>query len=299
MTKKKPTKSMKLINGNNILYHFLQKDLFNSDIWLFQMLSARLVASLGIWFHPQVYQRMPILLPFAVRDLTCRRRKEGDIEAWGAPDEDGYLRDDNSLVKALPKSLNVISPRQALYSGKRIGTGFVASHVWRQIDGSSVGAQLASRDPVLNTFVPNLVWLPAQVSKLTDREGTFTQLYLQALSAKIYKHLTVPPAISPIVDRAWDMVAVPSGIPEQGLPNTEELSYFEPTTDFYAKRHKKIQDVADAFQQLADSGTIAGKVVTTRYGDGLPSLSEEVVHARLQEFQNYLLAIESIKRENR
>lgn len=198
MAKKKTSQ----IDGNHILYHFLQKDLFESDVWLFQMLSARLVASLGIWLHPDIYKRIPIILPFVVRDPSCRKRKEGEVEEWGTPNKFGFLRDDNSLIKGLPRSLTVCSTSQSLYHNKRIGNGFVASHVWRKIVGSQFDADLASRDPWLNSFVPNLVWLPSQVSKLSDREGTFTQLYLQALSAKIYKDIEVDPKIKPFVERA-------------------------------------------------------------------------------------------------
>ena len=60
------------IDGDNVLYHYLQKDLLLTDIWLFQMLLARLIVSLGIWMSPRVYQRMPLLVPFAVRDPSCR-----------------------------------------------------------------------------------------------------------------------------------------------------------------------------------------------------------------------------------
>ena len=110
-------------------------------ISLFKELVSRLIANLGIWFHPDLYQRMPILLPFAVRDPLCRKQKKDEIEAWGSPNEMGYLRDDNSLVKSLPKSLKVNSNNNSSYGGKKVGKGFVASHVWRQINGSSTGSE--------------------------------------------------------------------------------------------------------------------------------------------------------------
>ncbi|MEK7361396.1 MAG: hypothetical protein AAB133_04880, partial [Pseudomonadota bacterium] len=201
-----PKNSSLLIDGENIVYHYLQKDLFESDIWLFQMLCARLVAGLGIWLDPEIYKRMPTLLPFVIRDPSCRKRTEGDTEEWGAPSEHAYLRDDNTLVKAIPKSMNVTSSSQPLYDGKRIGNGFVAAHVWRKIKGSEIGAYLASRDPWTNSFVPNLVWLPSDVAKLSDRDGTFTQLYLQALAAKIYKDLPVSQEMRPYVDKVWAML---------------------------------------------------------------------------------------------
>ncbi len=36
------------VDGEHVLYHYLQKDLRERDVWLFQMLTARLMAELGI-----------------------------------------------------------------------------------------------------------------------------------------------------------------------------------------------------------------------------------------------------------
>jgi hypothetical protein len=154
------------VDGNHILYHFLQKGLLQEDVWLFQMLTARLVASLGIWFPLRTYAAMPFLAPYAVRDSSCRKdAKTGRPEAWGSPNSTGYFRDDNSLIKNIPSSLPIES-RFGEYAGARMGNGFVASHVWRRltIDG------YASQHSLTNSFIPNLVWLPAQVSKLSDRK---------------------------------------------------------------------------------------------------------------------------------
>ena len=124
--------SIRQVNGEDVLYHYLQKDLLVNDVWLFQMLTARLVASLGIWLDPKYYKRIPILLPFARRDSSCRKscNKKG-IEEWGSPDSNGYFRDDNSLIKNMPKSLSIESPLKDIYNNQRIGRGFVACHVWR------------------------------------------------------------------------------------------------------------------------------------------------------------------------
>jgi hypothetical protein len=44
-----------------------------------------------------------------------------------------------------------------------MGKGFVASHVWRKlVNGSS-----APQHALTNSFIPNLVWLPTQVAKLS------------------------------------------------------------------------------------------------------------------------------------
>ena len=40
------------VDAKGLLYHFLQKDLQQQDVWLFQMLTTRLITSLGIWRRP-------------------------------------------------------------------------------------------------------------------------------------------------------------------------------------------------------------------------------------------------------
>lgn len=286
-----PKTTSAAIDGENILYHYLQKDLSESEIWLFQWLCARLVAGLGIWLHPDIYQKMPTLLPFAVRDPSCRKRKEGNVEAWGEPSKHGYLRDDNTLVKAIPKSMVVSSSKQPLYDGKRVGNGFVAAHVWRQTEGSEIGALLASRDPWTNSFVPNLVWLPSDVAKLSDREGTFTQLYLQALSVKIYRNLEVSSEMRPFVDKIWNMLKLPTGIPEQGLPEVKDLSFFQAKDAFIRTQRQSVADVVAAYRTVLSGQRLTSKVITTRYGDGLPSVPREQLSKRLAELEAYLNAI--------
>lgn len=209
----------------------------------------------------------------------------------GAPSEHGYLRDDNTLVKAIPRSMVVSSSIQPLYDGRRLGNGFVAAHVWRQTKGSEIGAPLASRDPWTNSFVPNLVWLPSDVAKLSDREGTFTQLYLQALSAKIYRKLEVSKEMRPFVDKIWSMLEVPMGIPKQGLPELEGLSFFQANEAFIRTRRQSVADVVTAYKTILSGEELTSKVITTRYGEGLSSVPKEHAARRLAELEAYLIAI--------
>ncbi|MBI5101565.1 MAG: hypothetical protein HZB33_07015 [Nitrospirae bacterium] len=268
-----------VVDGNHILYHYLEKDLRDRDVWLFQMLASRLFTALGIWFSPRTYVECPILLPFAVRDPACRKRKPTDVEAWGAPNAEGYFRDDNSLVKALPKGLPISAPANPIYQGKTIGEGFVASHVWREIRGANV--TLSSRDPDTNSFIPNLVWLPKQVAKLTDREGSFAQVYLQALSVKIYRHEVVGEPSAARAARAWEKLPLPLGIPENGLPNVSELAFYEHRNSFVDKRRAAIQAVVDAVHAISRGKAVTRKVISSRYTEGLPKV-------RLPELMNLL-----------
>src|ERR1019366_8734253 len=125
---------------------------------------------------------------------------------WSSPDAHGFLRDDNSLVKAIPRAMDITGPKGSHVHDARMGSEFVASHIWRVVDH----ADLASRHPLLNSFVPNLVWLPGQVAKLSDRQGGIVQKTLEALSYKVYRQAPVHPNLAEIVEEAWEMIPQPT-----------------------------------------------------------------------------------------
>ena len=280
------------IDGSNVLYHYLQKDLYMNDIWFFQMLVARLVVSLGIWFRPSFYQEFPLFRPYAVRDPTCRKSTNPEkIEQWGCPNEKGYFRDDNSLIKDIPSSLKIISPLKDLYHRKCIGKGFVASHIWREVNPLYSEAPLASRDPWTYSFVPNLVWLPVQVSKLTDREGSFAQLYLQAISAKIYRNVPVSHDLKPFVEKVWNRLTINDAIPEHGLPDEKDLSFFEDTPIFTARRLRDIESVLIALQGRLSGESLQKKVDSGRYTEGLNLLPSENLGPLTDDLKEYVNAV--------
>jgi hypothetical protein len=74
-----------------------------------------LILGLGVWLPPAAYERFPLLVPYAVRDAACRGdRRRGIPDQWGAPDSSGRFRDDNSLIKGIPRSLMVTNPSRRL-----------------------------------------------------------------------------------------------------------------------------------------------------------------------------------------
>ena len=230
------------------------------------MLIARLIVSLGIWLHPDIYSRLPLVGPYAVRDPLSRGKpKAGIPDAWGMPNKDGFFRDDSR--EGVPKPLAISSPRSIL-DGRRIGTGFVAAHVWRGLNDGG----LASRHPLTYWFVPNLVWLPTTVAALTDREGSFVQAYVQALSMKIYQSHGVHQGLESEAAAAWALLPKPDGIPLQGLPDPASLNYFMPTTSWLTTRLAKIQLVGNALAAVAAKQQVHGKVVSGRYTDGLAAV---------------------------
>jgi hypothetical protein len=108
-------------------------------------------------------------VPYAVRDPHARKDhpRKGAPDEWGKPFPNGLFRDDNSLIKGIPRSLRIngVNPR---FNDARIGRGFVAAHVFPRLVGSR--RKLSVRDPLTYSFVPNLVWLPSELAKLTDHD---------------------------------------------------------------------------------------------------------------------------------
>ena len=270
-------------NGEDILYHFIQKRLMQRDPKLAKTFIKHAINALSIWFHPTFYQAIPIILPFVVRDSSCRKNKQTGADEWASPNAKGLLRDDNSLVKSKVKSMPVESP-DGIYKNCTIGNGFVASHIWRQTD--DVG-ELASRDPWLNTFVPNLVWLPKQISKMTDREGEFAQQYVQLLARHIYREVVFAAPLQQRIEKIWDRLPAPTELQED-LPDVDTLNFFIPNTKILLNRRKDIKDVISALRKASLGEQIDSKVIASRYTHGLPSVSADNLILLANELQEYL-----------
>jgi hypothetical protein len=277
------------VDGNHLLYHFLQKTLLESDAEQFRSLSAHLVNALGVWLSPRVYQQFPFLVPFAVRDPLSRGSKARGIpDQWGSPDERCLFRDDNSLIKNLPQSLAIENPSNRLLHNRYIGTSFVASHVWRELAPSGA----APREPETYSFVPNVVWLPSQVSKLSDREGSFVQTYLQAVAVSIYGSLPLTPALSAIVEPIWERLPIrPAGVQGTSLPDPHQLNYFRFDEDWLARRLRAVDTVTRALSEVREGRPLTGKVISTRYTEGLAGLPNEAAEKLHTELARYSHAV--------
>jgi hypothetical protein len=257
------------VHGDDLLYRFF-RDLFAEDPEQAGHLAQRLLESTAIWFPLSFYAVHPVLLPWVIRDPKCRGSKaQGIADQWSSPDAEGFLRDDNSLIKSIPRSLSVEGPPGTHLNGARMGTEFVASHIWREVQHE----KLASRVPLLNSFIPNLVWLPSQVAKLSDQEGSPLQRTLQAMSYDIYRNADVTPHLAPVVEEAWNLIPV---VVEPVNVDTTHLNWFSVTEKAMKLRATRLQTVTDAFQTLAAGDLLQGKVVTTRYTAGIARLSPDV-----------------------
>ncbi|MFI7466885.1 hypothetical protein [Nonomuraea sp. NPDC049646] len=252
-----------VVRGDDLLDHVLRTNFPGHDL-----LSAPvqpLLEKVSLWLPLEVYREWPIMLPWALRDLGCRGNKRDRPDIWSSPAPTGHFLDDNTMVKGLVRTVSVRSPDRCI-NGKRLRGGFVAAHIWRVVRHH----QLASRIPALYTFVPNLVWLPGDVAKLTDREGSVYQRTLQAMSSLIYQDAPVRPSLKGIVKASWDMLPV-SDLPVTA-PLPEELSWFNPGPAFFKLRRTRLDEVLAALRTLEGGKPLVRKVIATRFTKGLPQV---------------------------
>lgn len=271
----------KKVSGENILYHYIQKNILTTEeITPFQKeLIEHLIVNLSIWIPIEVYKKMPVLLPFVVRDLSCRKKNPATgSDDWGVSDKFGYLKDDNSLIKGIFGSCPISSPHIGEYQNSYLGNGFVASHIWRKVLGSE---KLASTMPQLNTFVPNLVWLPKQISKLTDREKSYAQQLLQSLSYRIYGNENNDPYSESI----WKHLENPKVGHQIDIKN---INFFSVSGDWLDKRSKGL--LTEMVTILGEvNGSVRGskKVKCSRY---LPTLRENLDSKNKKDFSRWISA---------
>lgn len=242
-------------------------------------LIKHLLIDLSIWIPSNFYTQLPIILPYVVRDNSCRTKTSNGHDEWGSANSKGYLRDDNTLLKGIVRSFPIKSANIPAYDGKKLGTGFVASHIWGKItvDNNYI---ISSRHHMLNSFVPNLVWLPVQISKLTDREGSFAQRLLQAVSCEIYKNVSLPQELQSI----WEALVYPKQLPKISV-NLRQINYFDVPDDWLIKRTNNLITEIDAIISIDKSGYAkVGKIKSSRY---LPTL-KQIPQKQRQEMNEWL-----------
>jgi hypothetical protein len=172
-------------------------------------------------------------------------------------------------------------------NGKRIGTGFVAAHVWRKLsDGSE-----APRNAKTYSFLPNLVWLPVQLAKLSDREGGFVQTLLQAISLRIYRAVRLTPRLAAIVDPIWDELPVRSKPPELEALNVSAVNFFRFDEKWLGRRCRTLDLVRGALASMGSTQATDGKIVARRYGSGLRELRPTSVARLLHQLTEYEAAV--------
>jgi len=259
---------------SSALYRYLSDGMSSGpDSEEFTQLTLDLIQDLGIWWSPEVYSALPVIVPWCIRDRTCRY--DQGPESWGSPRSDGYLRDDNSIIKKLPLSLTINGPEWSPYRGQKPWRGFTACHIWRDLPSGD----FAGTDPWLYSFVPNLIWLPSWLAPLTDRQGSDVQAVLQRTSTAFYRDVEVPDLVSSYVETAWKKLPAPS--PGTAFV-TQRLQTFEPVPAFFRRRLTYLQNFVNGCDEVLAGRSLSRKLICTRYTEELPALD----HDAIRQFRN-------------
>ena len=168
----------------------------------------------------------------------------------------------------------------------------MAAHVWRKLADTTD----APIDEWTYSFGPNLVWLPSQLAKLSDREGGYAQTLLQAVSFALYKHLPLRPQLARFVAPIWDRLPLRDEIGEIDVP-LDRVNFFEFDERWLVRRRATLHVVRDALAACASGAPLEGKVVASRYTGGLPLLRPGAVLPLLDMLTRYSDAVEEAARE--
>ena len=244
------------------------------EYWL---LTVRLIQHLSIWWPPSAYSVLPVMTPWCIRDRSARYQH--GPEMWGAPRADGYLRDDNSIIKKLPLPLEVDAPESSRYQRRKPWRGFTACHIWRDLEDGTIGGV----DQWVYSFTPNLVWLPSPISPLTDHHPR-TRALLQHTSQLLFRGRGEGPTSS-YTDYVWAKLAPRSAEPEAGPSlDLERLAFFSADRAFVNRRLAYIDTFIDGADRVLAGRPLVRKIICTRYTIGMPQLEP----AALTEFRTAL-----------
>lgn len=282
----------KTVDGGDALYHCFAKALKGSDMEIYRRFIKKAIDVLGVWMPLDAYARMPIYHPYVKRSQNCRGNpKKGIPDMWGSPDDDGCFRDDNTMVKNIANSLSIVS-KESWYNGAR-GKNFIASHVWREPADIATTRVLASRRADLYSFIPNVMWLPKQISKLTDEEGGFAQHYIQALSRHIYGDVVFKSAMGKIVDSCWSLLPAPMDMSDVSLPDRKDIAFFNYDEKAVSYRIGIVQQLDTILKEILDDGSSSQifRPCKKRYVSGLNALPRSVVEKFYKQIDRYVSAL--------
>lgn len=272
------------IDGENIIYHILQKKIIETfDVddppKEVKFVIEQLLLWGGVWFTPETYEQIPILRPYVIRDSSCKNKKN---YAWAEANNKGLMRDDNTSIKDIVRSLKILSPWKN-FKGKKLGKGWVASHVWISMQNRTEHSCEWER---ANSFIPNLVWLPSQLSKLTDRDGSYAQKFIQHISYELYYS-----KINTMFSEIWAELKNP-GIDPVSKFKLNDLNYFEYGTDRIKRKKTELELDIQSIVDILDnhSAVVEKDIYNNRYTTTLREVSKAMSPTDKKNFRDWLTA---------
>lgn len=275
--------------------------MFQSLAWVFrrggdqQRWAARqLLLRAGVWMPVETYRVWPVLLPWVVRDNSAAPSKKSAAKTGKpliktASPVTGMLRSDNSPVGTLKNGLPVswAGGLDGTFKSKALKSGaheWMQSHCWSFLSGTG---QSTATHPLTNSFVPNLVWLPHAMGRLTDDERLVFADELRAIAWARYRHIDVDPLLRDVVEEAWSLLDRPITADVERGELTRANEFVVPAK-FYLPKVEKVRAISAYLEQLKDGqDASAVNLAPAVYKESLASVDVEArshLERRLQPF---------------
>lgn len=137
-------------------------------------------------------------------------------------------------------------------------------------------------NPLVHSFIGNLVWLPREVAKYTDEEGGFGQNLLKEISWAIFRTNLSDRSSTSLVERIWQYLPPPeSSVLSSRTPLN--VAYFDIDIDrFSDSHHGLMRAILYALERIEAEGSsvILAQIkypprsLCVRYSENLPSMLE-------------------------
>jgi hypothetical protein len=248
----------------------------------FWRLTTHLIQQLGIWWSPSGFAAIPVMTPWCIRDRSARY--DQGPESWGAPRADGYLRDDNSIIKKLPLPLTVVAGANSPYAGRRPWRGFTACHIWRELEDGGIGGV----DQWIYSNMVNLIWLPSPIMSLTDHNPRVKSL-LRRTSRRIFEGKEGA-TTKRYVDHAWARLTAPVADEADEL-DLGALAMFDVSPAFVSRRLAYLDRFVNGADEVLGGKPLSKKIICTRYSVGMPLLDRDALELFRADLADYASAV--------
>ncbi len=250
--------------------------MFQSMAWTFRRgddthkhLARQLLLRAGVWLPVELYQAWPVLLPWVVRDNSLKKgssaSKQGGELNTACPTT-GLRRSDNSPVGTIKNGLSVhwAGGLETTFGTKGLKGGkheWMQSHCW---SGLAATGHSTATDPLTNSFVPNLVWLPHALGRMTDDEELVFAEELRAIAWARYRYIPVAPAFQALVNEAWSRLE-PPGSEALQRHDLDRVNEFALPASFYLKRRARFAEVWSTTEALVGGRPHEGFAKQSKY----------------------------------
>ena len=278
------------VSAMSAIYHSMA-NVFTSDE-RHRHTARRLLLATGVWMPLEVYKQWPVLYPWVVRDNQLANSDKGIAHPTS-----GLQRNDNGPIGRLKNGLPVrwatAAPTLHVKPLKRGHQQWWQAHVW---EGMTTNA-------LTNSFVPNLVWLPEAIGRLTDPDvqgakSTLFQEEIKAIAWSLYRHAPVIDPLQDTVEGIWQTIPEPRTTTLEA-DEAALVNWFKPTQSFLAQRAKQHDQVWKAVNALLTDRNLHGIDLTPKtYRTTLPQMNTRAWESLRSHLEPFAAAAERLRMES-